>query len=82
MREATELVSVWDFKEALWSGARDTLDELTMDETETLMHILEQDPYTWDLTELNDFVWFERDTIAKWLGYEDFEAIMRRNRNE
>ena len=26
-------------------------------------------------TEINDFFWFERDTIAEWLGYEDWEDL-------
>jgi hypothetical protein len=28
-------------------------------------------------TELNDFFWFERDTIAEWLGYEDYDELIR-----
>ena len=31
------------------------------------------DPLT--LTQLNDFFWFEADTIAEWLGYESFEDL-------
>ena len=27
-------------------------------------------------TELNDFFWFERDLIAEWLGYEDYDELM------
>ena len=27
--------------------------------------------------ELNDFFWFERDTIAEWLGYEDYDELMK-----
>ena len=30
-------------------------------------------------TELNDFMWFEDDTIAEWLGYNDFDEIMNRS---
>ena len=26
--------------------------------------------------DLNDFFWFERDTIASWLGYENYEELM------
>ena len=26
-------------------------------------------------TELNDLLWFERDTIAEWLGFSDWEAL-------
>lgn len=63
-----------------WSGAKDTVKYLTEDELETIENILEeQHPDGMDETELNDFFWFEDDTIAEWLGYEDFEAIMNRN---
>jgi hypothetical protein len=30
--------------------------------------------------EVNDLFWFERDLIAEWLGYEDFDEIMERNK--
>ena len=33
-------------------------------------------------TELNDFIWFEDDTIAEWLGYNDFDEIMNRSEEE
>ena len=29
-------------------------------------------------TEVNDFFWFEEDTIANWLGYDSFEEIENR----
>ena len=31
------------------------------------------------LTELNDFFWFERDTIAEWLGVKVYEDLMNRD---
>lgn len=30
---------------------------------------------TWTEQEINDFLWFETDTIANWLGYEDWETL-------
>lgn len=33
-------------------------------------------------TELNDLLWFEDDTIAEWLGFEDWEALERLNNGE
>ena len=33
-------------------------------------------------TELNNFMWFEDDTIAEWLGYNDFDEIMNRSEEE
>ena len=60
-----------------WSGGKDTADTLTYEELKTLDSLLE-DVYCDELptdTEINDFFWFERDTIAEWLGYEDWEDL-------
>lgn len=66
-----------------WSGAKDTVKYLTEDELETIENILEEQyPDGIDETELNDFFWFEDDTIAEWLGYDSFEEIMNRDEEE
>lgn len=60
-----------------WSGGKDTADALSYEELETLDSLLE-DVYCGELptdTEINDLFWFERDTIAEWLGYEDWEDL-------
>ena len=61
-----------------WSGAKDTVKYLTDEELDTIEAMLEDcapaDGY--DETAINDFFWFEDDTIAEWLGYEDFESLM------
>ena len=63
-----------------WSGAKDTVKYLTDEELETIETMLEDIyPDGIDETELNDFFWFEDDTIAEWLGYNDFEEIMNRD---
>lgn len=63
-----------------WSGAKDTVKYLTDDELDTIESILEDAyPDGMEDTEINDLFWFEDDTIADWLGYEDFEAIMHRD---
>ena len=61
-----------------WSGARDTVDDLFDSDFDILEPILEEyfDGEVEDV-DLNDFFWFERDTIASWLGYEDYEELMR-----
>lgn len=60
-----------------WSGARDTVDDLFDSDFDILEPILEEyfDGEVEDV-ELNDFFWFERDKIAEWLGYEDYEELM------
>lgn len=61
-----------------WSGAKDTLNELTESECEQLESILEDvHPDGMDETELNDILWFENDWIAECLGYKDWEHLER-----
>lgn len=62
-----------------WAGGKDTVEELTDSELEQIEQILEEIyPEGMDEFEVNDLLWFERDLIAEWLGYEDFDEIMRR----
>lgn len=62
-----------------WSGAKDTVKYLTEDELDTIEAMLEECcPEGMDETAVNDFFWFEDDTIAEWLGYDSFEDIMNR----
>ena len=69
---------------AAWSGGADTKEELTDDELDTLESMLEEiepeEGYT--DTAINDILWFERDTIAEWLGYEDWDDLERKHRGE
>ena len=59
-----------------WSGGKDTLDTLiekgVCDEVEDFIEQCFSDPTN---TDINDFLWFERDQIAEYLGYEDWEAF-------
>lgn len=62
-----------------WRGAADTVKWLTYEEIDIIENILEDSyPDGMDETEINDLFWFEEDTIAEWLGYNDFEEIMNR----
>lgn len=66
-----------------WSGAKDTIKYLTESELDTIESYLEElYPEGMTDTELNDFIWFEDDTIAEWLGYNDFDEIMSRSEEE
>lgn len=63
-----------------WSGACDRVKYLTYDELDQIEAILEDTyPDGIDETEINDLFWFEEDTIAEWLGYDDFEEIVHRD---
>ena len=66
-----------------WSGAKDTVKYLTDDEIETIESILEElNPDGMSETKINDFFWFEDDTIAEWLGYSCFDDIMNRDKED
>lgn len=70
-------VSGYEFE--FWSGAKDRVNYLTYDEIEKVFSILEDIyPEGMSETEINDFFWFEEDTIAEWLGYDSFEEIENR----
>ena len=60
-----------------WSGARDTVNDLTWEDFDILEPLIEE-MFGGEVedVDLNDFFWFERDTIASWLGYEDYEELM------
>ena len=69
--------NLWDFP--AWSGGHDTLETLKeknlVDEVQAAIeeiYCCEEAPTD---TEINDFLWFERDTIAEWLGFSDWEAL-------
>lgn len=60
-----------------WCGAKETADALTPSEIDTIERMMEDcEPEDgWTDTAINDFFWFERDTIAEWLGYRDADAM-------
>ena len=78
MTVTTEL-NEYNIFDELWSGGRDTLDDLTVKEVAEILDFLESTtsvPMT--LTEVNDFFWFERDYIAEMLGHESYDELMER----
>lgn len=73
-------VALRDFEP--WSGAKDTMYTLEQLERVTgipvftdLEAMLEDCGCEYSETEINDFLWFENDTIAQWLGYSDWEEL-------
>ena len=60
-----------------WSGAKDTVKYLTLEELDSVESILD-DLYPEGIseTDLNDFFWFDNNTIAEWLGYNDFDELI------
>lgn len=61
-----------DFK--FWSGAKSNAETLTDEQLATVQYNLEeiyQDGMS--ETQINDFFWFDFDTIREWLGIKDEE---------
>lgn len=77
----TKEISLKDFE--AWSGAKDTLNELTESECEQLESAIEElNPDGIDETSLNDILWFENDWIAECLGYRNWEHLERDHAGE
>lgn len=74
--------SLWDFN--FWGGAKALGEALTWDELNTVERMLEEiaPEEGWSDTAINDFFWFEGDTIAEWLGYSSEEEILHLGEDE
>lgn len=73
--------SLTDFEP--WSGGADRFRVFTYEQLEAIEQELEMlYPDGMDETEINDLFWFEEDTLAEWLGFDDFEALERHNKGE
>lgn len=74
MKVYKEIYDDSDFE--FWGGAVYTVETLTEADIEQIFSILEDAyPEGMDETELNDFFAFEDNTIAKWLGFEDWDDL-------
>lgn len=81
MKIYKEVYDANDFE--FWGGAKDTVKEMTDGQVQEVFGMLE-DVYPDGMSEpeLNDFFWFEEDTIAEWLGFDSFEKLCTYNRGE
>lgn len=72
-------VSLIDFN--FWGGAKDTVEELYEEDFNIIQSAIEEmecdENGMIEEVDLNDVIWFERDWIARILGYEDFEELIR-----
>lgn len=88
--EIKQDVNVWDLKDMLWSGGKDTLEEIfDLDKEDELMEFLESmyadREETPDITEINDLLWFDRNYVLESIGVElneDGEVITDDNREQ
>lgn len=67
--------SLRDFN--FWSGGKDRAELLIDEQFDMVEQMMEEiEPAEgWTDTAINDFFWFEFDTIAQWLGYADEEHL-------
>lgn len=72
----TSEISLRNFE--FWSGAKDTVKYLTLEELDTIEFILEDIYLESEITDttINDIFWFEDDWIAEMLGYENWESLL------
>ena len=65
-------INLRDFE--FWSGAKLNAETLTSEQLDMVESILEDAyPDGMDETQINDFFWFDFDTIREWLGIKDEE---------
>lgn len=82
-----QVIREFNIAEDCWGGARDRIDDLTTNLLNRLVDILESDTSIFGddpawfenniptATEVNDFIWFEDNTYAEWLGFKDAEQL-------
>ena len=58
-----------------WCGARAVADLVYEEEFEIIERYMDMISDVWSETEINDFFWFEDDTIADLLGYDNYDAM-------
>lgn len=60
-----------------WSGGKDTARVLSYEQIDEIEEYLEECYLDGEIseTEINDFFWFERETIAELLGYRSVDAL-------
>lgn len=72
MEVRKEISNFWELKENSWSGALDTLKDIeNANKEDELMQLLEEvfvDRETPTETDVNDFLWFEREFIYENVG--------------
>lgn len=74
MQYTDEVVSYWELKEKLWSGALDTLEDIeNADKEDEVIDMLESVFFdkTPSITEINDFLWHEREVVYDYLGLDE-----------
>ena len=59
-----------------WGGAIATAEMLTEEDFEELEARMNECGEDWSVTEINDFFWYDDETIAAWLGYASWDDLV------
>jgi len=77
------VVREFDILNDCWGGAEDTIEALTNKQLNVLEDHIESlfadDDEIPSAKDVNDFIWFETDTIAQWFGLKDWEELLTVN---
>lgn len=65
------------FSRDAWDGAKETVKVLSLREIGQILNMYANsyEGAIPSLGDVNDFFWFDRDTIAEWLGYTDWDEL-------
>lgn len=75
-------VDGYTLRNATWSGAKENINLLFEDEIEQILSILDDLAVNWDMTDLNDFFWFDTECWLEWIGFDDFETFYTERRKD
>ena len=73
----------FDLYDDTWSGAKNNMHDLTDELRDRLENIIASDTEALfgeevpDETAVNDFLWYDTDTYADWLGFEDADQMWK-----
>ena len=71
----------FDIRSDCWGGAKDRIESLPYELIDILESYLSDDDFwgedTPTDTQVNDFIWFDDDTYAEWLGFDDAEQLWK-----
>ena len=73
----------FDLYDDTWSGAKDRMHDLTDELRDQLENIIASDTEALfgsdipEATEVNDFLWYDDDTYAEWLGFENADQMWK-----
>lgn len=81
-----EVTDFWELKKNSWSGAVDTLNDIEKaGKEEELMNFLEETFACGNIpteTDVNDFLWFEREYIYDFLGLDENGELKKDDEEE